>query len=631
LNKLSTLPLEICQLTNLTNFDLWGNQLTPLPLEICQMTNVRELNLGHNQLTQLPPEICQLTKLKTLRLDDNPLVSPSWEIATQGIEAIRSYFSELKKGDQPVNEVKIILIGEGAAGKTSLTKALLGEAFNENEDATHGIRISEWEPNTDSQKIKINIWDFGGQEIMHATHQFFLSKRSLYVLVLNGRRDERPEYWLRHIESFGGDSPILIVLNKHDVNPAFDINRNFLLQKYPVIKGVLRTSCKTGQGIDRFREVLLKELAQMLKAEPPWPKSWFMVKQQIEEMGKPYISCDEYKTCCREAGITKTEDQEKLVDTLHNLGVAVHFKELALYNTYVLDPKWVTKGVYKIITAEEMVNSKGILHLERLEELLRQQNGEPFCYGRETYPFLLELMKKFELCYSLDEETMLIPQLLPVMEPKFKFDYAGWLQFAFLYDDFLPLSILSRFMVKLHKDINDNLRWCTGVVLEDKKNGSQAVVKADGEKRRINIWVNGPRRKEYLHFLWYSLREINATFEKLPVRERIPMPDAPERMADYETLVKLAERGVDIYFPDGSEKEYSVKELLGLVQTDREDEVLKMLRMIIEQLDPKKSAAEVLNSLFDLKPSIFGVGFNLNELFKIILAWDKQRQQQPRK
>ena len=54
----------------------------------------------------------------------------------------------------------------------------------------------------------LNIWDFGGQEIMHATHQFFLTQRSLYLLVINGREggeDADAEYWLKLIESFGGE------------------------------------------------------------------------------------------------------------------------------------------------------------------------------------------------------------------------------------------------------------------------------------------------------------------------------------------------------------------------------------------------------------------------------------------
>jgi GTPase SAR1 family protein len=44
------------------------------------------------------------------------------------------------------------------------------------------------------------VWDFGGQEIMHGTHQFFLSHRSLYLVVLDGRHDrakQDAEYWLK--------------------------------------------------------------------------------------------------------------------------------------------------------------------------------------------------------------------------------------------------------------------------------------------------------------------------------------------------------------------------------------------------------------------------------------------------
>jgi hypothetical protein len=110
----------------------------------------------------------------------------------------------------------------------------------------------------------------------------------------------------------------------------------------------------------------------------------------------------------------------------------------------------------------------------------------------------------------------------------------------------MPLSILPCFIVKRHKEIKAALCWRTGVVLQDKDSGSEAAVKADYEKRRIDIWVNGPRCKEYLHFLWYSIREINASFEKLRVRERVPMPDDPERTADYETLLKYAQRDNNI-------------------------------------------------------------------------------------
>ncbi len=647
-NQLATLPPELFQLTNLTELNLGGNQLTALPPDLFELTNLTMLDLSGNQLTILPPEICQLTKLKTLYLDDNPLTSPPPEIAQKGIAAIRQYFAALKEPvriiirgegnvfihhhhhsspaeDQPLNEVKVLLIGDGAAGKTSLVKQLLGEAFDQHEDTTHGISIRGWQPDTGNQQIKVNIWDFGGQEIMHATHQFFLSKRSLYVLVLDGRKDERAEYWLRHIESFGGDSPVLVVLNKQDTNHSFDLDRLALLRKFPGIKGFCRTSCADGAGIARFRDALLKELAQVPMIGIRWPQSWFAVKQRLEQMPQPYISCEEYGGFCAEAGVAGEENRETLVDFLHDLGVAVHFRELELKDTHVLDPKWVTAAVYKIINAKQVADSGGILDISSLTGILRRQAEDAHDFPASKHRYIIELMKQFELCYDLDKQRALIPQLLPVAEPDFSFDYASSLQFAFLYEDFLPLSVLPRFMVKLHKDIKGEQRWRTGVVLQDKDGGAQAAVKADYEKRRISLWVSGPRRKEYLHFLWYSLREINASFEKLRVRERVPMPDDPERTADYETLLKHAQRGSDIYYAEGSDKEYSVRELLGLVQPEEEEETLRLLRKIDKQTDADETGTEAFNSLFELKPNIAGIGLNLNEWFRRILAFVKQK------
>ncbi|MCI5159949.1 MAG: hypothetical protein D3906_16285, partial [Candidatus Electrothrix sp. AUS1_2] len=211
-NQLALLPPEIGQLINLRELDLNANQLASLPPELFALKNLTKLYLFGNQLTELPSEIVQLTNLKELDLDDNPLISPPLEIAKQGMDAIRSYFADLEGGSRLLAEVKVILVGEGASGKTSLTRCLRGEPFNPKEDTTHGIRIKKWRISGAVRPIRCNLWDFGGQEIMRATHQFFLSRRSLYVLVLDGRRDEQPEYWLRYIESFGGGSPVLVVL-----------------------------------------------------------------------------------------------------------------------------------------------------------------------------------------------------------------------------------------------------------------------------------------------------------------------------------------------------------------------------------------------------------------------------------
>ncbi|CAK8720402.1 hypothetical protein KKHLCK_09585 [Candidatus Electrothrix laxa] len=629
-NKLTTLPPELFELANLTQLNLSGNQLTSLPPDILHLKNLTELDLSNNQFTTLPLEVTRLTKLEKLYLKGCPLTSPPAEIAQQGIEAVRSYFVSLKEEVQPLNEVKVILVGDGAAGKTSLVKRLFGEAFDQCEDTTHGINIRDWYVKTDGKHIKVNIWDFGGQEIMHATHQFFLSKRSLYVLVLDGRRDERPEYWLRHVESFGGDSPVLIILNKQDVNPGFDLNRPFLLAKYPAIRGLYRASCATNQGIEKFREMLLNELAMMPLVETRWPKSWFHVKEQIENLNKPYISSNEYATFCKKAGITEDNSQEVLVDFLNDLGVVVHFKDFILNAMHILQPTWVTNAVYKLINAEQVAANKGILDLDSLSEILRHSHEEGFSYPPQTHLYIMCLMKKFELCYSISKGAVLIPQLLHVVEPEFTFDYSGSLGFALHYPDFLPPSVFPRFMVKAHKDIKENLCWRTGVVLQETASGAQALVRADMEARRINLWVLGKRPKEYLHYLRYLLADINSSFEKLTVSERVPMPDDPQRTVDYETLLKYAERGIERYIPEGSDEDYSVHKLLGLVQPKSRNELVRLADKAALEPADQASRLEMINDFLDLKPSLLGITFNLNGFFKKLLARQKQKRRQGR-
>ncbi|MCI5129511.1 MAG: GTPase, partial [Candidatus Electrothrix sp. AUS3] len=183
---LTELPPELFQLEQLTKLYFGDNQLTELLPKIVQLEQLIELDLSYNQITSLPPQIAQLSKLELLWLHGNPLTSPPYELAIQGMDAIREYFASAEEGTRTVAEVKVILVGEGASGKTSLTRCLRDERFNQHEETTHGIRIKPWQLKTGDQELRCNLWDFGGQEIMHATHQFFLSRRSLYVLVLDG-------------------------------------------------------------------------------------------------------------------------------------------------------------------------------------------------------------------------------------------------------------------------------------------------------------------------------------------------------------------------------------------------------------------------------------------------------------
>ncbi|MFC2141124.1 COR domain-containing protein, partial [Acidobacteriota bacterium] len=481
-----------------------------------------------------------------------------------GKEAVRAYLESLEGKKRVLNEVKMILVGDGGAGKTSLVKRLLGDKFDTNEPQTHGINIKHWEVESEQAMIKINTWDFGGQEIMHATHQFFLSKRSLYVLVLDGRKDEKTEYWLKHVKSFGGDSPVLVVINKIDTNPGFDVNRLFLQEKYKNIKGFFRVSCATGEGMECFSQKLNHELAKIDVIHTTFTETWFNVKDQLERMNKNYISFDEYKTLCEKEKVITKISRDTLVDFLHDLGVVLHFKDFKLQETHVLNPEWLTTAVYKIINSKYLAQSKGLLKLNLLEKILEQGKDTDYHYPLDKCRFIIDLMQKFELCYEIDSETILIPDLLEIQEPSFDFDYTTALKFLIQYD-FLPRSIMARFMVKMQKDIKNELHWRTGAVLENKSFNSLTVVKSDNEEKQIYIYIQGEQKRDYFATILHTFREINSRFEKLGAIEKVPMPDEPGITVSYKHLIRLEQKGREYYEPDGSEKEYNVKQLLGTI------------------------------------------------------------------
>jgi internalin A len=502
----------------------------------------------------------------------------------------------------PLHEVKVLIVGDGGAGKTSLVKQLFGEQFDKHEFQTHGINIRSWNAVRGNTYTKVNLWDFGGQEIMHATHQFFLSKRSLYILVLDGRKDEKTEYWLKHIESFGGNSPILVVLNKIDEHPSFEVNRRFLQEKYSAIQGFYRVSCANGTGIQEFSNGLVNALANVELLRTTWAKSWFTVKTQLENLTEHFISYDRYQTICKEVNITGHAAQETLVEFLNDLGVILHFKDLALLDTHVLNPQWATEAVYRIINAEQLAACKGILRLDLLETILQPKTAADYKYPRDKYRYIIELMKKFELCYEIDQQTVLIPDLLDVQEPRFEFDDANALKFRLEYD-FLPRSVLLRFIVRRHQEIKDDLRWRTGVVLADQDLRATAIVKADYEAKTILMWVNGERKREYFAIIRNTLRQIHQSFEKLDVTELVPLPDHPEITVEYQELIGH-ERMREPYIVIGKlGKKYRVKDLLDGIERseDRElqdvrDQKLHRLKMahILETDEAEKFRLEYL-------------------------------------
>jgi small GTP-binding protein len=193
--------------------------------------------------------------------------SLSLRLPAEGLVSIRNNLKDIKDRRVPVAEAKVMVLGQGSVGKTSLVRRLLSDEFEVSENKTEGISINHWSviSNKHNYPIRLNIWDMGGQEIMQATHQFFLTKNSLYLLVLDARmtqEENRVEYWLRIIQSFAGESPVIIIGNKTDQHPL-NLDRRNLVRKYPNIVEIIETSAATGAGIENLKFVIAQQASNL--------------------------------------------------------------------------------------------------------------------------------------------------------------------------------------------------------------------------------------------------------------------------------------------------------------------------------------------------------------------------------
>ncbi len=136
-------------------------------------------------------------------------------------------------------------MGDGSSGKSSLIEKILYEQFEEGKDQTNVINIEDWEVKHEGRDLRFHFWDFGGQEIQHAVHKFFFTEGCLYVLVLDNRKEEEPEYWLQQIESLGGKAAVLVVFNKSDQHATEVADRKFLKEKYPNIVGFYNSTLRS--------------------------------------------------------------------------------------------------------------------------------------------------------------------------------------------------------------------------------------------------------------------------------------------------------------------------------------------------------------------------------------------------
>ncbi len=537
-NELTALPASLKNLSELEVINLNSNRFAEIPEIIFRMRNLIYFDIGCSGwrgytgfIKKVPIDILQLPKLESLNVEGQPIEVPPPEVVKEGVEAIKNYWLQQQEvGIDYLCEAKLIIVGEAGAGKTTLAKKIKNPEYKlkPQEPSTEGIDVARWHfpaavrvkqdereelHNTD---FKVNIWDFGGQEIYHATHQFFLTRRSLYALVTDDRKEDTNfNYWLQVVELLSDRSPLLIVQNeKQDRQRVIDLGS--LRANFPNLREAFRTNLATNRGLNELERAIRQELERLPHIGTPLPKTWSQVRKVLENDSRNYISLDEYLAICQNHGFTRREDKLQLSGYLHDLGICLHFQDdPVLKNTVILKPKWGTDAVYSVLDDRTVLNNRGRFGPN---DLARIWADEKYSSMRDE---LLRLMMRFQLCYQLPgTDDYIAPHLLSPARPAYEWESSGGLVVRYDYE-FMPKGILTRFIVALNHLIADqNLVWKSGVILT--REGSRAEVIEDYQRRRITVRISGADSRGLLAIVDDQLERIHASFPRLKYDKFLP-------------------------------------------------------------------------------------------------------------
>jgi internalin A len=560
LNELDELPEAIGELPHLMRIDLGGNNLSHLPHSFSRLQRLDYLSLnnnnfasipqclygmpflGHlsfansdrwgwnynlkegefssrNSITKVSAELLRLNHLTRLELYGNPVEVPPQEVVEKGLTAIKDYLRQIgAEGVDHLYEAKLLILGEGGAGKTSLAKKIQNPDYQlDEEKSTQGIDVIRWSfPLDNGRDFKVNIWDFGGQEIYHATHQFFLTKRSLYALVADTRKEDTDfYYWLNIVELLSDNSPVLIVKNEKQ-DRRREISERQLRGQFAALKETMATNLATNRGLPEILKSIKYYISNLQHVGSPLPRTWVKVREVLEQHSQNYVSLDEYLDICAHNGFSELKDKLQLSGYLHDLGVCLHFQEDPLLrNVVILKPKWGTDAVYKILDNERVIAALGYFTQADLANIWSEPE-----YAN-MHQELLRLMINFKLCYQIPGNgNYIAPQLLTENQPAYHWDATDNLVFRYQYE-FMPKGIITQLTVAMHPLIlHRESVWKSGVILE--KDKTRAEVIEHYGRREIQVRVSGKNKRDLMTVVAYELDKIHASYRQLRFSKLVP-------------------------------------------------------------------------------------------------------------
>ena len=521
-------PLK--DLINLQQIEISSTQVSDLsPLK--DLSTLQQLYAYSTQISDLSP-LKDLTALQQLRIHNCPIQYIPKEIYGKNNCAtdLYTYWQDQKQSQIILNnQLKIMFLGNGCVGKTTLLHWFLDNAFKDlslEDGRTHGIIIQPY-PFKDSG-VLANFWDFGGQEVYYATHRLFLGRRSLYLLVWaiespDAAQEERhpPQYWLDMIADIGGQgrSRVLIVQNLFDEQTERNILTDAQRQDYETRGLDITTYCvnaKTGLKIKSLKTAIEEEAEQLLKTNiEELPTSWVNIRKAVADKRltkDKTLTWADFEGICYDCGLTT--DPAVILGYLHRAGELFHYHN-QFDNQIILDQEWALKAVYAVLKRDRVERFKGVFTLEDLREFWQKDN--PNLTDDEAKIFLNFMLANKTMFYTEGgyqgnekNPEFVVPQLLPTDKPKM---YSLWqnipdkthyrIQYAFLHRDIIERFIVATAHLSKNKDY-----WRNGLFINYGNDQAVVEVVEENDIKYIHIECTGNTQTELLKTIREEFNKI---------------------------------------------------------------------------------------------------------------------------
>jgi internalin A len=563
-NQLTSIPEVIASLTQLTKLSLSSNQLTSIPEVIASLAQLTKLSLSSNQLTSIPEAISSLTQLQELHLDENPIEPELAAAYEQGIESVLQFLRAKTNNSIVLNEAKLILIGEGEVGKTSLLGALRGDEWVEKRKTTHGVEVDikslvVTHPDSETE-IAFNGWDFGGQNIYRHTHQMFFTSPAIYLAVWNPRRGPeqcRVDEWLRMVkhraynEARPDEKPHILAVATHGgPKERLDyIDEQALREEFgDLIVGFYHVDSKTEYGIDELKQAIAQTAANIPQVGRSVPASWKQVLDTVRQRSETdaWITYEQFQTLCTEKSVDLAL-AKTYAAILNELGHLIHYSaDPVLKETVILKPEWLSKAISFVLEDKQVKDQNGLFRHDRLSELWDDPARNTDRYPQQLHPVFLKLMEKFDLSYQVElpeagsQPTSLMAQLVPSSRPE------GWQQDWILKPDDTERTqicrlldketgrtvelegLIYRLIVRLHRyslgrdNYNKSRHWKNGLLLDDVFNGRAFIEEIAGD---VYITVRAAYPNGFLGHLCAEVQSLVKSFwHGVDPRLHLPCP-----------------------------------------------------------------------------------------------------------